>query len=79
MTKSVRAPVVMVGKEDKDNNGQYESWDISFNVPIAATESVYGVQLALFFDTKLNGQSLLDMDSMIYVDYTNVTFKAIYS
>lgn len=65
----------MVNKNDPKNVGQPNEIDVTFTFPIQASETVQGVQLALFYDTKLITQNQISVEGMIYSQYSNVSLE----
>ncbi|GBG29960.1 Transmembrane protein 231 [Hondaea fermentalgiana] len=67
----LRAPLIRAWPEDDNLDGLADRWTLAVHMPLDADEKVMHVQAVAAFDYSLLGSAELDMDGLVYVDYSS--------
>ncbi|KAM4603185.1 transmembrane protein 231 [Discoglossus pictus] len=67
----LRIPQVSAREEDKNQDGKMDQLNFKLELPLQATENVYGVQLILTFSYQLYRMSTFVMQSMAFIQYSS--------
>lgn len=67
----LRAPMIRAWSEDDNMDGLVDRWTVAVQMPLDASEQVLHVQALAMFDYSLNGPAQLDMDGVVFVDYSS--------
>ncbi|XP_075440038.1 transmembrane protein 231 [Ascaphus truei] len=67
----LRIPRVLAREEDRNKDGKMDELHFKLELPVQATEEVYGVQLILTFSYQLYSMSTFVMQSMAFIQYSS--------
>ncbi|CAK8993032.1 Transmembrane protein 231 [Durusdinium trenchii] len=67
----LRAPIIRAWAEDDNLDEVADTWTVTVQMPLEATERVYQAQALLYFGYSLQGPAQLDMDAIAYVEHAS--------
>lgn len=67
----LRAPIVRAWSDNTNNDDLPDVWKVSVQMPLQENDKVLSVKAMSFFNYKLKGAALLDMDAAAYIEYSS--------